>query len=147
MLRSINYLFFVFIIFSFTNVSALQTKWSNGLESQVRIISPYTHTNNENQLYKIILPAIPSNLEFRQKRAKQVLSGEAHLIYDLNKKICYNQNYYQYTTESVEIPTDNEKITPTIILCKNPKEASHLLRNNVSKSPFHITMFLLVKVF
>ena len=51
MLRSINYLFFVFIIFSFTNVSALQTNWSHGLESQVRIISPYTHTNNENQLY------------------------------------------------------------------------------------------------
>jgi cytochrome P450 family 714 subfamily C len=102
----------------------------------------YTHSlvdkmkNNEKQLYKIILPTIPSNLEFRQKRAKQVLSGEAHLIYDLNKKMCCNQNYYQYTTGSVEIPTGNEEMIPSIILCKNPKEASHLLRNNISKSKF-----------
>ena len=51
MSRLFNYLFSIIIIFSFTNVFALQTNWSNGIESQVRIISPSTHTNNQNELY------------------------------------------------------------------------------------------------
>ena len=51
MLRLINYLFSIIIIFFFTNVFALQTQWSNGIESQVRIISPLTHNNNQNELY------------------------------------------------------------------------------------------------
>ena len=51
MLRLFNYLFSIIIIFSFTNVFAQQTNWSNGIESQVRIISPSTHINNQNELY------------------------------------------------------------------------------------------------
>jgi len=51
MLRLINYLFSIIIIFFFTNVFALQTQWSYGIESQVRIISPLTHNNNQNELY------------------------------------------------------------------------------------------------
>ena len=51
MLRLFNYLFFIITIFFFTNAFALQTDWSNGIESQVRIISPSTHINNQNELY------------------------------------------------------------------------------------------------
>ena len=51
MLRLFNYLFYIIIIFFFTNAFAQQTKWSNGIESQVRIISPSTHLNNQNELY------------------------------------------------------------------------------------------------
>ena len=51
MLRLFNYLFYIIIIFFFTNAFAQQTNWSNGIESQVRIISPSTHINNQNELY------------------------------------------------------------------------------------------------
>ncbi len=51
MLRLFNYLFFIITIFCFTNAFALQTDWSNGIESQVRIVSPLTHINNQNALY------------------------------------------------------------------------------------------------
>ena len=51
MLRLFKYLFSIIIIFFFTNAFAQQTNWSNGIESQVRIISPSTHTNNQNELY------------------------------------------------------------------------------------------------
>ena len=51
MLRFYNYLFFIFIIFFFTNTYALQTQWSNGIESKVRVISPFTHNNNQNEIY------------------------------------------------------------------------------------------------
>ena len=51
MLRLFNYLYSIIIIFFFTNVFALQSDWSNGIESQVRIISPSTHINNQNELY------------------------------------------------------------------------------------------------
>jgi suppressor for copper-sensitivity B len=51
MLRLFNHLFYIIIIFFFTNAFALQTNWSNGIESQVRIISPSTHINNQNEIY------------------------------------------------------------------------------------------------
>ena len=51
MLRLFNYLFYIIIIFFFTYAFAQQTNWSNGIESQVRIISPSTHINNQNELY------------------------------------------------------------------------------------------------
>jgi suppressor for copper-sensitivity B len=51
MLRLFNHLFYIIIIFFFTNAFAQQTNWSNGIESQVRIISPSTHINNQNELY------------------------------------------------------------------------------------------------
>ena len=51
MLRFFHYLFYIIIIFFFTNAFALQTNWSNGIETQVRIISPTTHINNQNELY------------------------------------------------------------------------------------------------
>ncbi len=51
MLRFFNHLFYIIIIFFFTNVFAQQSNWSNGIESQIRIISSSTHTNNQNELY------------------------------------------------------------------------------------------------
>jgi len=51
MLRLYKYLFSIIIVFFFTNVFALQTNWSSGIESQLRIISPSTHINNQNELY------------------------------------------------------------------------------------------------
>ena len=51
MLRLFNHLFYIIVIFFFTNAFAQQTNWSNGIESQIRIISPSTHTNNQNELY------------------------------------------------------------------------------------------------
>ena len=51
MLRLFKYLFSIIIIFFFTNVFALQTDWSNGIESQIRIISPTSHVNNQNEVY------------------------------------------------------------------------------------------------
>ncbi len=51
MSRLFNYLFSIILIFFFTNVFALQTDWSDGVESQVRIISPSTHINNQNELF------------------------------------------------------------------------------------------------
>ena len=49
MLQYFKYLFALFITFIFTNAFAIQTQWSNGIESQVRIISPFTHTNYQNE--------------------------------------------------------------------------------------------------
>ena len=51
MLQFFKYLFFFYTIFVFTNAFAIQTQWSNGIESQVRIISPFTHTNYQNEMY------------------------------------------------------------------------------------------------
>ena len=51
MLQFFKYLFSFFTIFIFTNAFAIQTQWSNGIESQVRIISPLTHTNYQNEMY------------------------------------------------------------------------------------------------
>ena len=51
MLRLIKYLFFIFVISPFTSVWALQSDWSNGTESQVRLISPITHNNGSDNIY------------------------------------------------------------------------------------------------
>ncbi len=91
---------------------------------------------SKEDLYKSVLPCIPNNLEFRQKRYKLSLEGKGHIIYDMNSKLCGNHNYYQYSSGSIETPNGNEKLSPNVILCKDPKEASYLLKNNVSKSDF-----------
>ncbi len=44
------YIIFLFIL-SFKSVSAIETDWSNGVESQIRLISPYTSNNNQNQIF------------------------------------------------------------------------------------------------
>jgi suppressor for copper-sensitivity B len=51
MLRLIKYFFFIFVISPFTSVWALQSDWSNGTESQVRLISPITHNNGLDNIY------------------------------------------------------------------------------------------------
>ena len=51
MIQFFKYLLYFYIIFFFTNAFAIQTQWSNGIESQVRIISPFTHTNHQNEMY------------------------------------------------------------------------------------------------
>ena len=40
-----KYIFFIFTFLFFTNVIALETDWSSGIESQVRIISPISQNN------------------------------------------------------------------------------------------------------
>ena len=49
MLYFIRSLFFI-IIFVFTNAQSLETNWTSGVESQVRLISPITK-NNEKEVY------------------------------------------------------------------------------------------------
>ena len=50
-LQYMKYLFSIIIVFFFTNAYSIQTDWSNGIESQVRIISPVTHNNNQTEVY------------------------------------------------------------------------------------------------
>ena len=51
MLQLIKNLFFILVIFSFTPVWALQSDWSSGTESQVRLISPTTHNDGSKNIY------------------------------------------------------------------------------------------------
>ena len=51
MLHIFRYLFFVFICFFFTNAISLESSWSMGEESQVRIISHSTHTNSQKEIF------------------------------------------------------------------------------------------------
>ena len=51
MLYQFRYLFFIFVFFFFTNSMALETDWSVGSESQVRLISPITHNDNQSEIY------------------------------------------------------------------------------------------------
>ena len=51
MLRIFKYLFFIITFFVFTNVKSIETDWSSGTESKVRLISPITNTNNLKSLY------------------------------------------------------------------------------------------------
>jgi len=51
MLRLIKYLFFIIVIFSFTPIFALQSDWSSGIESQIRLISPTTNNDNSKNIY------------------------------------------------------------------------------------------------
>ena len=51
MLPIFRYLFFVFTCFFFTNAISLESAWNMGEESQVRIISPLTHNNNQKEIF------------------------------------------------------------------------------------------------
>ena len=51
MLRLIKYLFFIIVIFSFKSLWALQSDWSSGTESQVRLISPISHNDSSKNIY------------------------------------------------------------------------------------------------
>jgi suppressor for copper-sensitivity B len=51
MLPIFRYLFFVFTCFFFTNAISLESAWNMGEESQVRIISPSTHNNNQKEIF------------------------------------------------------------------------------------------------
>ena len=51
MLPIFRYLFFVFTCFFFTNAISLESPWSIGEESQVRIISSSTHVNNQKEIF------------------------------------------------------------------------------------------------
>ena len=51
MLPIFRYLFFVFTCFFFTNAISLESPWSIGEESQVRIISSSTHVNNQIEIF------------------------------------------------------------------------------------------------
>ena len=51
MLHIFKYLFFFIVFFFFTNVKSMETDWNYGVESQIRIISPMTKNNNQNEIY------------------------------------------------------------------------------------------------
>lgn len=51
MLRIYKFLISFFIIFFFTHVYALESDWSMGIESQTRIVSPFTNNNDQNEFY------------------------------------------------------------------------------------------------
>ena len=51
MLRIFKFLISLFIIFFFTTVYGLESDWSMGIESQTRIVSPFTHNNDQNEFY------------------------------------------------------------------------------------------------
>ena len=51
MLPIFRYLFFVFTCFFFTNAISLESSWSIGEESQLRIISSSTHINNQKEIF------------------------------------------------------------------------------------------------
>ena len=51
MLHLYRYIFYILSIFIFTNALALETDWSSGNESQVRLISPITKTSNTTSFY------------------------------------------------------------------------------------------------
>ena len=51
MLHIIRNLLFIFIFFFFTNGKALETNWSTGAESQVRLISPLTHNDKQAEIH------------------------------------------------------------------------------------------------
>ena len=51
MLNIFKYLFFFITFFIFTNAKSIETDWSSGVESQVRLISPITNNNNQKELF------------------------------------------------------------------------------------------------
>ena len=51
MLQQCRYLFFISALFFFTKSMALETDWSLGIESQVGLISPLTHNDNQSQIH------------------------------------------------------------------------------------------------
>ena len=50
MLHNFKYLIFIVIIFTFTNAKSLESDWSYGAESQVRLISSLTKNNNQKEI-------------------------------------------------------------------------------------------------
>ena len=51
MLRLLSYLFLAILIFFSKSSFSVQSEWSNGAESQVRIISPFDFNNNQNEIF------------------------------------------------------------------------------------------------
>jgi len=51
MLKFFKYLFFVCSFFFFTNGMALESNWSIGTESKVRLISPISHNNHQSTIF------------------------------------------------------------------------------------------------
>ena len=51
MLRLLSYLFLVILVFFSKSSFSTQSEWSNGAESQVRIISPFDFNNNQNEIF------------------------------------------------------------------------------------------------
>ena len=49
MLQIYRCLFLLFTLFFFTNLMALESNWSIGPESKVRLFSPTTHNNNNTE--------------------------------------------------------------------------------------------------
>ena len=50
MLHIFKYLLFIITFFVFTNAKSIETNWSLGAESQVRLISPFTNSNNQKEI-------------------------------------------------------------------------------------------------
>ena len=54
MLRLLSYLFLAILIFFSKSSFSVQSEWSNGAESQVRIISPFDFNNNQNEIFSTV---------------------------------------------------------------------------------------------
>ena len=50
MLHISKYLFFIAIFFIISNAKSNETEWSDGVESQVRLISSFTSNNNQKDI-------------------------------------------------------------------------------------------------
>ena len=51
MLHIFKYLFFIIIFSIISNAKSTETEWSNGIESQVRLVSSFTNNNNQKEIY------------------------------------------------------------------------------------------------
>ena len=51
MLKKIKLFLSIFIFFLCTNAHTIESSWSNGVESKVRLISPYTNIDNKGSIY------------------------------------------------------------------------------------------------
>ena len=50
-LNIISFFLIFYLSFSFQQSLGKETEWSNGIESQVRLISPLTHNNGQKEIF------------------------------------------------------------------------------------------------
>ena len=94
-MRIFTYLFFLIIFFTFTNANSVVSDWSYGVESQIRLISPVTNSNNQKEIYLGLeyddtLPTQPAVLG---DELGILLEGVLDLIDDVIDDICTKVTY------------------------------------------------------
>ena len=84
MLHIFKYLFFILIFFIFTNAKSIETDWTPGVESQIRLISPVTSNNNQKEIAQKV---------FKEVNLK--LSGKVATKVSLLKNYCPAEEHHQ----------------------------------------------------